>query len=565
MKSRAGMVLIVVLAGLAARTGHYLAVKDLPYYEFAAVWQDSDMYQFRAWGRHLAEGDWLDRDTFRPEFAWQRSVAPPEVWRSWFGAHVYYQPPLYPYLIAATLAATDSLDLFRLGQLLLGALNCGLIALLASRLFGRAAGWTAGIMAAVYAPFIVYDLEVLRGTVVRATQLGLLLALASVLDERHARRWRLGTLIAGAAFGLAYLADPAILIFGPLALFWIWWSAARSKFWNRPGWKRTAAVPAIMALGVLIGLVPLMARNSVVDAPLLSSTTRGPLAFVMGNAPDANPAGAFIPGSTSAILSASGYGMLGTMRETLRLYAGDYGRLIGKQWAKMKTLYGAFEVPDNPSFYYAARISPVVRWGLRFLPVAALGLAGLLLLLPEATRSPRVALVPLFLLSCNGLFLLAHVVSRYRQPLSMALIILGSAGAARCVEAWRKRDGAAAERFVVPVAAVLLMIVLPKAPPEGYGYVRPAEFVISADRYAERGETDRAIEEMAALIAAAPSEPLLAERVASLRYKLGLIQSDAGRHHEAVETFRAVLRDEPGYPGARASLEASLAALEGSR
>ena len=559
MKSRAGMVLVVIVAGLAARAGHYLAVKDRPYYEFASVWQDSDMYQFAAWGRHLAEGDWLDRDTFRPEFGWQRGVAPPEVWRSWFGAHVYYQPPLYPYLIAATLAATDSLDAFRLGQLLLGAVSCGLIALLAARLFGPAAGWMAGLAAAVHAPFIVYDLEILRGTVVNAAQLGLLLALTSTLEERHARRWRLGTLIAGAAFGLAYLADPAILLFGPLALLWIWWSAG----WNHPGWSRTAAVPAMMALGVLIALAPLMARNRAVGAPILSSTTRGPLAFVMGNAPDANPAGAFIPASTSTILSASGYGMLSTVRETLRLYAGDYGLLVSKQWAKLETLYGAFEVPDNPSLYYAARVSPVARWGLPFLPVAALGLAGLLLVLPEAARSPRAALIPLFFLACNALFLLAHVVSRYRQPLAMALIILGSAGAVHCVEAWRDRSGSAARRFVFPVAAVFLLIVLPKGPPEGYGYVRPAEFVLSADLYARRGEVDRAIEEMEALIAAAPSEPLLQDRIPSLRYKLGLIQAEAGRHREAVETFRAVLRERPGHPGARKSLAESQAAIGG--
>src|SRR6185503_14650996 len=91
---------------------------------------------------------------------------------------------LYPYLLALGLALTGSADVFRVAQLALGAINCGLLACLAARLAGPRAGWVTGIAAAVYAPFILYDGELLRGTVVIATQAVMMLALTGWLVHR---------------------------------------------------------------------------------------------------------------------------------------------------------------------------------------------------------------------------------------------------------------------------------------------------------------------------------------------------------------------------------------------
>ncbi len=565
MRRSARMVGLVVGVGLAARLAHLAFIRDLPYYDLCTVWEDSDMYQFIAWARHLAAGDWLDADTFRPYFGWQSGIATAEVWSTWFGAHVYYQPPLYPYLLGGFLALSGSLDQFRLAQLLLGAVNCGMLALLGARLLGRPVGWIAGLGAALYGPFIVYDLEVLRGTVVLATQLLLLMALARGVSRESPVSWRRWAPAAGLAMGLAYIADPAILVFGPPAVLWVWWSATASEPLALAGRERAAralGAPVLFLAGTAVALLPLVARNFSVGAPPLSSTTRGPLAFVMGNAPDANPEGAFLPESTRRILSASGYGMAGTIAETLRLYEGDYSRLLGKQWRKMKTLWGDYEVPDNPSFYYAAHVSPVARWGLRFLPVAAFGLMGLGLLLLGSIARPDTALLPLFLLSCNGLFLMAHVVSRYRQPMVIPLLILAAAG---LVEMWRLLRGARGG-FAWPVPAylascVLLMMLLPKAPPAGYGYTRSVEFELSASLYAERGEIDKATAEMNTLIARARQEPDLLHAIPAFLYKRGLLQADAGRHQEAVDSFREVLRADPGFQEAATALSQSLRAM----
>ena len=385
----------------------------------------------------------------------------------------------------------------------------------------------------------------------------LLIALArgGERNGKDSSRWRLAAAWAGLAFGIAYLTDPAILLFAPMALLWIWWEAGRTG-----GWKSLQALraPALFAIGALAALVPLVARNAVVGAPWLSSTTRGPLAFVMGNAPDARPAGVFIPPSTGSILGNAGYGMAGTIRGTLKLYDGHYLPLLAKQWEKARALWGAYEVPDNPSFYYAARVSPVVRFGLRFLPVAALGLVGLGLTLRPAVRDPRYALLPLYLIAGNALFLLAHVVSRYRQPLVIALLILGSHAVV-----WGARRAFAAKAGVA-AAALGLMFALPWRPPTGYGYTRTAEYVIAAQVCAGRGQIDQAEAEMNEVIVIARVDPLLRQNLPLLFYTLGSMQAAANRHQEAVASFRAALAEDPGYGEAARELAASERALGSS-
>lgn len=543
----------VLVAALAVRLAHYAVTFHHPFHDFAMVWIESDMHQFLTWARHLAGGDWLDRDTFRAWFSWQQTIAPPEVWSSWYGAHVYYQPPLYPYVIASVLALTGSVEAFRLLQMVLGSVCCVLLARLAARLSGAVAGWIAGLGAALYAPFIVYDAELLRGTVVRATHLLLLLALLAFQAKRDNRSGasRMAAL-AGAALGLAYLADPAVLPFGLLALVWLLWAAGPGR----------AAAAGLFVAGALAAMTPLVARNLAVGAPILSSTTRGPLAFVMGNAPDSNPAGAFIPASTGAILSRSGYAMGATMKETLRLYDGDYRSLLAKQWSKMRALWSAYEVPDNPSLYYAARVSPVAAWGLPFLPVAALGLAGLGLSLRGAMADPGLALLPAYVVGSTAIFLLAHVVSRYREGLALALLALSAHAVVFTLDAWRSgRRGAAVG---ASASAVTVALLLPWSPPPGYGYLRPAEYVVAARAFEERGEMDAAVAEMDAAIEAARREEPLRHTLPPTFYLKGEILARAGRHDLAVTAFREALREDPQYGEAAQALERSLAAMGGA-
>ena len=92
-----------------------------------------DSHGYDEWAQRIAAGDWLGRD-------------------------VFYQAPLYPYLLGVTYAiAGRTCSLVRIVQALIGSASCVLLALAGVRLFSPRAGLTAGVMLALYAPAIFFD------------------------------------------------------------------------------------------------------------------------------------------------------------------------------------------------------------------------------------------------------------------------------------------------------------------------------------------------------------------------------------------------------------------------
>src|SRR6185295_16902767 len=76
----------------------------------------------------------------------------------WLGREVFYQAPLYPYLLGLIYAAAGRhLLLVRVVQALIGSASCALLVLAGARLFSRRTGLIAGLMLALYAPAIFFD------------------------------------------------------------------------------------------------------------------------------------------------------------------------------------------------------------------------------------------------------------------------------------------------------------------------------------------------------------------------------------------------------------------------
>ena len=88
---------------LAVRLVHIWQIRDAPF--FSILMGDSRAYD--EWAQRIARGDWLGHD-------------------------VFYQAPLYPYLLG-TMYAIAGRDLFvvRVGQAVMGSLSCVLLALAA--------------------------------------------------------------------------------------------------------------------------------------------------------------------------------------------------------------------------------------------------------------------------------------------------------------------------------------------------------------------------------------------------------------------------------------------------
>jgi tetratricopeptide (TPR) repeat protein len=127
---RLGTAAIGIFAtALAVRLLHVWQMHATPY--FTALMGDSRGYD--EWARRIAGGEWIGRD-------------------------VFYQAPLYPYLLGVIYAvAGRHLLLVRIVQAIIGSASCVLIGCAAARLFSKRAGIVAGVMLALYAPAVFFD------------------------------------------------------------------------------------------------------------------------------------------------------------------------------------------------------------------------------------------------------------------------------------------------------------------------------------------------------------------------------------------------------------------------
>src|SRR3954470_5484830 len=129
LRARAWFAPAIFAVALLVRLVHVWQLRSSPF--FATLMGDSRSYD--EWARQIAGGDWL-------------------------GHEVFYQAPLYPYLLGAIYTvAGRHLLLVRIIQALIGSLSCALLASAAARLFSPRTGIAAGLMLALYAPAIFFD------------------------------------------------------------------------------------------------------------------------------------------------------------------------------------------------------------------------------------------------------------------------------------------------------------------------------------------------------------------------------------------------------------------------
>ena len=122
------------------------------------------------------------------------------------------------------------------------------------------------------------------------------------------------------------LGRELVMPFGALVVLWV-----AQRFWGR--WRDAATALGAFAAGVLLGLLPLIARNLTVGAPPLAVSAIGLESFVFGHAVDTAPAVVRLPAATGAILAAADGRPSEVVRGTLATYGGDWGRSCGTKWA----------------------------------------------------------------------------------------------------------------------------------------------------------------------------------------------------------------------------------------
>lgn len=432
------------------------------------------------WAASIREQGWLNPFPFHPYNSWMRDIAPPAQWVQWWGGeHVFQQSPLYAYVLSVFL---PRLFWMRIMQALIGIGTCVFIGLLTARICGRAAGWTAFWLAALYAPFYVYSWPFLRDGVGWFLTAALLWALSELTSsEWPSGRSRQLSWLAGILLGLGFLAREAYMLLIPLV-----WLALLAFAWKRRHWGVVSGV----VIATLLAISPLLIRNYLVQAPLLSSSNRFAEAFILGNAGSSDPNAFRIPQETEQILRETSGKPLAVIRETIASHPDGVWGWAGLEVLKMGSLCDPYEIPDNLSFYFVAGISPVVWLGLRYWMILVPALAGLFLSVKrwERTHIWLWIAFPVILAST----LVGVTVSRYRQGLMVFFIPWAAYFLRILVGSIRGRELRKTLYYCTALLVGYTLVLGPLSQQPPNKYERSAEYTLAAQIYRAHGDQQRA-------------------------------------------------------------------------
>jgi tetratricopeptide (TPR) repeat protein len=493
----------IFFLALAVRLLALVELRDSP-------WNDvllGDARHFDEWGQRIAAGDWR-------------------------GNEVFYQAPLYPYFLGGVYALFGhSPGLVRLLQCCLGALAATWIARGARSFASPRASVVAGCLAALYAPWVRYDLQIEKTSLATSLSALALLLLTTRSGERGVR-W---PLLAGTTLGaLTLLRENAAILLLPLA-----WAFGRER-------SGRAARLATLAAGSVLVLLPVALRNHALGGGLLPTASNAGVNFYIGNGAEAD-------GQYRPLLP--GRGHADHEREDARRIAQDLsGRALSP--AEVSGFWFALaleEIRDEPRHFarlllhklrllaHRGEIMDAVALEVfqdEALVLRVLGLLSFGVLLPLALGGAvlawgrRHAGVTLASAALVGLSILAFfVVGRFR--LGIVPFLLPFAALAPL-------EGRSSPRRGLALALLVLGALLAHWPLASSGDARATSYANLASELLHRDDPAGA-ERWAR--AACERDPGSADAA----FNLGAVLRRQGKLAEAVEPFEMAMRLEPAY------------------
>ena len=396
-----------------------------------------DAHGYDEWARQIAGGDWIGHD-------------------------VFYQAPLYPYLLGVIYAvAGRSLLLVRVLQAVIGSASCVLLGLAASRLFSRNAGLAAGVMLALYAPAIFFDsvlqksvldvffvslaIWLIAGIVTEATAEGAESAekknkkQVSTLRSQRSQRLLPFFGLGLALGGLSLTRENALVFVVVIAI----WTLARA----RDAMSGRVKQLGLFAAGLALVLVPVAARNAFVGGGFYVTTSQFGPNFYIGNSPGADGTYQSLrPGrgapeyerqdATELAEHARGRRLTPAevssywTEQALDFIAGRPGAWLALVARKTVLVWNATEMVDTESQESHAEwswpltlLGPVGHFGV-LVPLALLGV-----IVTWRDRS-RLAVLHALLVTYAASVVAFYVFGRYRYPLVPLLLLFAAAAVA---------------------------------------------------------------------------------------------------------------------------------------
>jgi len=440
---------------------------------------------------------------------WSRTIIR-EGWRA-PGLGVFHLNPGYPYFLALLkqLLPIGHTTVF-LFQHLLGAFIPYILYRITKDLFDHPTAILAAFISAVFGPAFFYETRFLGEFFIYFLNTLTLF----FLIEKKATSWAfLFTGLAGFCIGLSTVFRPNVLIIVPLCLLWLAWSYRKLPI-PRMGFHLLVFVVALW-----LPIFPFQWRNHSLDpqGKWSLTTASGGVNLFLGNNPEAdglNKPPSFVrygPGEQYQDFHEEAERRVGkklTAEESSRFWVGETMRWFKTHpkaawrliWYKMGYFWNYREPPDNffpimfERFTRVGRL-PLIPWGL----VAPLGLAGFLLSL---RRFRELWLLHGYVFSYFFVCVGFYVLSRYRFPTVAGLIPFAAFGAMavfRAIRAPKKK----------PLALILLTVA--------------GSFWISQLRL--MGE----------------------EEMSVTHYSMGVIYANQGQEQQAVESYRASIKEDPNF------------------
>ncbi|MBL8694980.1 MAG: glycosyltransferase family 39 protein [Planctomycetes bacterium] len=388
--------------GFVLRAGHVWALRDTALVRFPTI--DPAAYLARA--QEILGGQLLPRD-------------------------VFFQDPLYPYLLALAQLVTGGA---KLGPYFVHALVGAWVGVAAyvigRRYWGWRAGAVAGAIAAGYAPFLYLDGLLEKS----AFTLAAFSSALACFPAPGAVSWR-RLLASGFLIGVGALLRGNFLLLAPVLAGLAATQAHGIRLLHRAG------IFIAFGAAAFAPIAPFTFHNYRVSGELILTTAQAGTAFYLGNNPQNTSGGIHhvpfnrqVPEHEADDWKREAERRSGrplSRREVSQFWGSaaweHIGRNPGLGWwlpllaRKAELVLHTTEVPDNATIYYAEKHSAVVRWNpLRFGVVAALGLVGAASWL---LRPRRHALLWIAFGVYGTSMLLFPVSDRFRAPLALGVIL----------------------------------------------------------------------------------------------------------------------------------------------
>jgi tetratricopeptide (TPR) repeat protein len=444
--ARRPLLLFATLAvALAIRLAHWWAVRDAPFVAFLAV----DAQEYDRWAQRIAGGAWLGEETF-------------------------FQAPLYPYLLGGLYRlAGRSLDAVYLLQILLAVAGCWALYRAGRAMADEAVALGAAALAALYGPFVFYDVQVGKESLAVTAVCFFMWMLAAARSRPRCALW----LAAGMLLGVLTLLRENALLLLPFLLPLAWRREGRIAGLVRRG--------GALILGLAAILAPVAVRNAMVGGAPLPTTSQGGVNLYIGNNPAAD--GTYrplVPGRQEPALERRAPELLAERalgraltpaevsahwaRRALAWAADEPAAALRLQLRKLAMFWSWYEWPDAVDYYYLRRLSPPLRLAcVEFGGVTLLAAAGL-----WWVRRRPAAMAPalLWIAGWTAATVVFFLFSRYRLPVVPALLLLAAHPLAAVGDLWRARRRG-------PAAALAAFCLVALAAPHAAGYAPRMDLV----------------------------------------------------------------------------------------